>query len=161
MIGTAHDSNLRAALIVMAMLAAAMVALAGAKPAQAAFLDEVFPDGHGPIAFEKEGDIWVATRMHLANLTPDTANSREVDPAGSLDGRYVAFSSDQDGDFEIYIANVFTGDLQRVTNNTVEDRKPVLLVDSQWISYRSSHYASPTHSGIFLANVEGVGVTRR
>jgi hypothetical protein len=88
MIRTAQGSHLRAALLAMAMLAAALVALAGARLAQAAFPDEALPDGHGPIAFEKDGDIWVATKMHLANLTPDTPHSSEVEPAVSPDGRW-------------------------------------------------------------------------
>jgi tricorn protease len=144
----AHDSHLRAALLAMAMLAAALVALASARPAQAALPDEAFPNGHGPIAFEKDGDIWVATRMHLANLTPNTADSKEVDPAVSPDGRYVAFSSDRDRDYEIYVANVFTGEVEQVTDNKVADRQPAWSADGHWISYQSPHYASPTPYGI-------------
>ena len=160
-IPTGSTFRLGIASVLLAVLVAVLMALADARPAQAAFPDEAFPDGHGPIAFEKNGDIWVASKMHLANLTPNTPDSKEVDPAVSPDGRYVAFSSDRDGDFEIYIANVFTGDVQRVTNNTVDDRKPVWSPDGKWISYQSPHYASPTHSGIFLANVEGFQVSHR
>ena len=158
MISTAHDSRLRAALLAMAVLAAVVVPLAGARPAQAVFPDEAFPAGHGPIAFEKDGDIWVASKMHLANLTPNTADSKEVDPAVSPDGRYVAFSSDRDGDYEIYVANVFTGEVEQVTDNKVADRQPAWSVDGQWISYQSPNYTSPTHAGIFLANDEGTAL---
>ena len=153
MIRTAHDGHLSVALITMAMLAATLVALVGAKPAEAKSV--CFPEGHNPIAFEHEGDIWVASIMHLVNLTPNTAHSREVDPVVSPDGKYVAFASDQDGDFEIYLANVFTGERQRVTDNEVDDRYLVWSPDGKWISYQSSHYASPTHSGIFSAKVAG------
>jgi len=97
----------------MAVLAAVVVALAGARPAQAAFPDEAFPAGHGSIAFEKDGDIWVASKMHLAKLTPNTPNSNEVGPVVSPDGRYVSFASDRNGHFVHYVANVFTGDVQR------------------------------------------------
>ena len=64
--------------------------------------------GHDPIAFEHGEDIWVASILQLVNLTPNTAHSREVDPVVSADGKYVAFASDQDGEFEIYTAKVFT-----------------------------------------------------
>jgi dipeptidyl aminopeptidase/acylaminoacyl peptidase len=153
MIRTAHDGHLRVALIAMAMLAATLVALVVARPAEAK--SACFPEGHDSIAFEHEGDIWVASIMHLVNLTPNTAHSREVDPVESPDGKYVAFASDHDGDFEIYLANVFTGERQRVTDNEVDDRYPVWSPDGKWISYQSSHYASPTHSGIFSAKVAG------
>jgi dipeptidyl aminopeptidase/acylaminoacyl peptidase len=153
MIRTAHDDHLRVALIAMVMLSATLVALVGAKPAEAK--SACFPEGHDPMAFEHEEDIWVASIMHLVNLTPNTAHSREVDPVVSPDGKYVAFASDQDGDFEFYLANVFTGERQRVTDNEVDDRYPVWSPDGKWISYQSSHYASPTHSGIFSAKVAG------
>jgi Tol biopolymer transport system component len=68
----------------------------------------VLSRGHDPIAFEHGEDIWVASIMHLVNLTPNSAHSREVDPIGFPDGKYVAFASDQDGEFEIYTAKVFT-----------------------------------------------------
>jgi hypothetical protein len=161
MIGTAHDSNLRATLLAMVVLAAVIMALAGARPAQAAFPDEVFPHDHGPIAFEREGDVWAATKMHLANLTPGTPDSSETESAVSTDGRYATFASDRDGDFEIYVANVFTGEAQQVTDNAVDDLSPAWSAGGRGISYRSPSYASPTHAGIFLARVKGVGERRR
>jgi WD40-like Beta Propeller Repeat len=135
MFRTTHGDHLRATLLAMAMLAATLVALAGAKPAHAAFPDEAFPDAHNPVGFEKDGDIWVATKMHLANLTPDTAAYTDVEPAVSPDGRYVAFASDRDGDFEIYTANVFTGEVQRVTDNTMYDYNPSWWIGSKMITY--------------------------
>jgi dipeptidyl aminopeptidase/acylaminoacyl peptidase len=148
---TAYSNFLRMAAVAMAMLAVVLVALAVAKPAEETLTQS--SKGHPPIAFEEEGDIWVATRMHPANLTPDTASYNDVDPAVSPDGRKVAFASDRDGDFEIYLANVGTGELQRVTDNAVDDRDPAWSPDGQWNSYQAPHYSSPTHSGIFSAKV--------
>jgi dipeptidyl aminopeptidase/acylaminoacyl peptidase len=153
MIMTANGDYLRVALVAMAMLAATLVALVGAKPAEAK--SACFPEGRDPIAFDHEEDIEVASIMHLVNLTPITAHSREVNPVVSPDGRYVAFASDLDGDFEIYTANVSTGEAEQVTDNRVVDRNPAWSPDGKWISYKSPHYSSPTHSGIFLAKVKG------
>lgn len=99
--------------VLVAVLVALLMALAGARPAQAAFPDEALPVNHGPIAFEKDGDIWLVTRMRLANLTLNTPNSNEGAPVVSPDDRYVTFVSDLDGPFVHYVANVFTGDVQR------------------------------------------------
>ena len=151
-IKTAHDSHLRVALIAMAMLAATLVALVGAKLAEAN--SACFAEGHVPIAFEHEGDIWVASIMQLVNLTPNTAHSREVDPVVSADGKYVAFASDQDGDFEIYTANVFTTEAEQGTKNRVADRYSAWSPDGKWISYQSPRYSSPTNSGIFPVKVK-------
>jgi hypothetical protein len=113
MIERGQGSHLRAALLAIVMLATTLVTLASVRPAQAAFPDEALPVNHGPIAFEKDGDIWLVTRMRLANLTLNTHNSDEGAPVVSPDGRYVTFVSDLDGPFVHYVANVFTGDVQR------------------------------------------------
>jgi WD40 repeat protein len=143
---SAHSNHLRGAATAMAaMLAVVLVALAGAKPAEAAIAG--FPEGHSPIAFENDGDIKVArivdlanltpSIVHLENLTPNTAHSNDVDPAVSPDGRYVAFASDRDGDdFEIYVANVFTGEVEQITDNTVYDYNPGWSLDGNIITYK-------------------------
>ncbi len=150
----AHGSALGVAVAIVT-LAALLMALSGPKPAETAHLEEALPSGQPPLAFEEEGDIWVVIKMHPANLTPGTASYNDVDPAVSPDGRRIAFASDRDGDFEIYLTRVSTGEVQQVTDNAVDDRSPVWSPDGQWISYHSPHYSSPTHSGIFSTKVEG------
>ena len=108
------------------------------------------------MAFAQDGDIWIANKMDLVNLTPDTGSSNDVDPLVSPDGRKVAFASDRDGDFEIYTVDMSTGELQRITDNAVGDRRPVWSPDGRWISYQSPHFSSPTHAGIFFARSEGM-----
>ncbi len=44
------------------------LAFVGAKPAEAKSV--CFAEGHDPKAFEHERDVWVASIMHLVNLTP-------------------------------------------------------------------------------------------
>jgi hypothetical protein len=133
-----------AALTVVTM--ALLLTLAGAKPAEAEFAE--FPEGHGPIAFENDGDIWVVSLMHLENLTPNTTDSNEVDPSVSPDGRNVAFASDRDGDFEIYTANVFTREVERLTDHTVYDYNPDWSLDGERITYIEP-LLSPEYMRIF------------
>jgi len=48
-----------------------------------------------------------------------------MDPAVTPEGKEAAFASDQDrDDFEIYMAKAFTGEVQRVTDNAMDDRNP-------------------------------------
>lgn len=68
-------------------------------------------------------------------LTLDIADSTYPQP--SPDGRWVAFQSDRDGDFEVYVTNVLGGQLRQVTRNTVWDRLPAWSPDSEWIVYSS------------------------
>ena len=134
-----------------ALVAASLLMLARVKPEEAVFLQKSVP-----MAFAEDGDIWTANKMDLVNLTPNTASSDDVDPLVSPDGRKVAFASDRDGDFEIYTVDIFTGELQQITDNAVSDRRPVWSPDGRWISYESPHFSSPTHAGIFFARSEGM-----
>ncbi len=68
-------------------------------------------------------------------LTLDIADSTYPQP--SPDGRWIAFQSDRDGDFEVYVTNVVGGQLRQVTRNSVWDRLPAWSPDSEWIIYSS------------------------
>lgn len=69
-------------------------------------------------------------------LTQDP-NANNSYPIASPDGRWIAFQSDRDGDFDIYIMNTGGGQLQRMTFNTVPDRIASWSPDGQWIVYSS------------------------
>jgi TolB protein len=49
---------------------------------------------------------------------------REHHPAWSPDGARIAFQSDRDGNWEIYVMNVDGTDVQRLTDNDVKDEGP-------------------------------------
>src|SRR5829696_191764 len=57
----------------------------GKEPQQVASTERYVPK-----AFEKDGDIWLASKMHVANLTPNTTAFNDEDPSVSPDGRKVA-----------------------------------------------------------------------
>jgi Tol biopolymer transport system component len=65
----------------------------------------------------------VASIMHQADL-PVTAAYNDVDPAATPNGRGPFARNRDGGDFKIYAANVFTGEVQRVTDNAMDDRNP-------------------------------------
>ncbi len=58
-------------------------------------------------------------------------------PMPSPDGRWIAFQSNHDGDFEIVLANRFGGQLRQLTHNTVWDRLPAWSPAGDWIIYSS------------------------
>lgn len=58
-------------------------------------------------------------------------------PRPSPDGRWIAFQSNRDGDFEIYVANRYGGQIKPLTANTVWDRLPAWSPDGDWIIYSS------------------------
>ncbi len=62
-----------------------------------------------------------------SNVRRLTNNAATDDsPTWSPDNQQLAFASDRDGDFEIYILNVSDGTVvQQVTQNTAQDRWPL------------------------------------
>ena len=64
------------------------------------------------------------------------------------EGKEAAFASDQDGDdFKIYAANVFTGEVQRVTDNAMDSRTPAWLTYGKNITYEAEYPRSRVRIG--------------
>lgn len=66
---------------------------------------------------------------------PDTQNSQ---PAISPDGKKVAFTSNRDGDFNIYTVDVDGDNLFRVADDDAKDSDPVWSPDGGWIAFSST-----------------------
>jgi len=60
-------------------------------------------------------------------LTFDPAD--DVDPCWSSDGNKIVFSSNRDGDYEIFIMNCDGSNQIQLTHNDVDDRNPVIFED--------------------------------
>ena len=73
-------------------------------------------------------------------------------------GPRVAFSSDRDGDWEIYVMNADGSGQINLTNEPSSDRLPSCSPDGARIAFTS---ARDGNSEIYLMNADGSGVTRR
>lgn len=87
-----------------------------------------------------DGETSQIVRVNLATgvetqLTADNADNSY--PIGSPDGRWIAFQSNRDGDFDIYVMNPMGGQLQKITINDHTDRLPSWSPNGQWILYSS------------------------
>lgn len=72
----------------------------------------------------------------LVRLTgPDT---RDENPAWSPDGAHIAFATDRDGNFEIYLYRLSDGALTNLTNAAGDDRFPTWSPDSTRIAFQSN-----------------------
>ncbi len=61
----------------------------------------------------------------------------QTEPTWSPDGRYVAYSSDQSGNFEIWVQPVAGGDAVQVTKDSAHDWQPEWSPDGSRIVFRS------------------------
>src|SRR5271165_2176356 len=81
-----------------------------------------YPDYHGgKIAFSYLGDIWTADEdgKNINRLTVHTA--RDVHPRFSPDGRFIAFSSDREGNMDVYLIPTAGGAVKRLTIHSADD----------------------------------------
>ena len=62
---------------------------------------------------------------------------QDIDPAISPDGRKVAFASNRDGSWDLYIMLLETGDVTRLTDTPEYDAGPSWSSDGLWLVYES------------------------
>ena len=74
--------------------------------------------------------------LHATRLTHQSAFSEW--PSWSPDGRTFAFSSNRDGNFEIYVRRVESGQDVNVTNRPMDDVQPTISPDGTSIAFVST-----------------------
>jgi Tol biopolymer transport system component len=84
-------------------------------------------------------------------------NANDQNPAWSPDGQRIAFASDRDGDWDVYIMNADGSGLRRMTANPSTDAQPVWLPDGQHIAFRSDRGGVWS---IYIMGVDGSGLRK-
>ncbi len=77
------------------------------------------------------------TALPLTRIT--SGSQQDVTPSISPDGLKIAFSSNRNGPWDIYILDLLTGDLRQFTDTTAYDGNPTWSPDGQWLAYESYH----------------------
>jgi tricorn protease len=91
----------------------------------------------GRIAFTYLGDIWTANEdgSNLLRLTVHKA--RDVYPRFSPDGRWIAFSSDREGNLDVYIIPAAGGAAKQLTSHSADDLVLGWTPDSRAVLFSS------------------------
>ncbi|HXV65297.1 MAG TPA: hypothetical protein VEK15_31670, partial [Vicinamibacteria bacterium] len=93
--------------------------------------------------------------LSYRSLTRDAG--MEVEPSLSPDGRLVAYSSNADGDWDIYVARVAGGKPINVTaDSSADDYQPAFSPDGERIAFRSERDGG----GVFVMSATGESVRR-
>jgi tetratricopeptide (TPR) repeat protein len=84
--------------------------------------------------------------MHADGTFPRqvVAGGSEANPEASPDGQHVAFMSQRDGNWEVYVVNLDGTGLQRLTHNPNNDGLPTWSPNGQYIAFvsdRDGHWA--------------------
>ncbi|MGB7640424.1 MAG: hypothetical protein WBL82_04025, partial [Terriglobales bacterium] len=136
----------------LAMLACAFTMLAAAQETEGRLL--LFPDIHNDqIAFVYGGDIWLASSSGGSARRVTSDRGREQFPKFSPDGKWLAFTGQYDGNFNVYVMPAAGGQPTQLTfyqgqAQQLSDRMGVLnevigwTPDSQSVIFLSRRDAS-------------------
>jgi len=99
-----------------------------------------------------QDDIWMTVIgfEHPLRLTDSPADDR--DPAWSPNGRYLAFASHRDGNWELYVQDVQTGTPTRLTYTLGFEGSPAWSPDGQWLVYEAYN---EDNLDIYIIRVDG------
>ena len=120
----------------------------------------------GQIAFSMGGKIWVMNQDG-SGLETLTNGPQDIEPDFSLDGNYLAFSTNRNGDREIYIRDMDDGSLFRVPTegiiisggNLVFPSEPVFSPDGEQLYFSYDNSRPDRGAGIGVINVDGTNFT--
>ncbi len=112
------------------------------------------PTGHIIYVSDRDGQ----NRLYIMNAdgtsqSPLTDNAET--PSLSLDGTHVAFVSTIDNNKDVFVYNLNTGALTRVTTDLAADRAPALSSDGSRIAFESFRDGNWE---IYSANIDGSGL---
>ena len=118
----------------------------------------------GMIILLGAGGSWLY-RRHETPLAPQRTLNRitfdeglQNEPTWSPDGRYIAYSSDRGGKFDIWVQQVSGGDSIQITKGPGHHRQPDWSPDGKYIAYRSEE----GEGGIYVVPaLGGAGLERK
>ena len=97
------------------------------------------PDG-SQIVFSYDSDLWKVSRSGGTATRLTGMDGVEEYPRISPDGRWIAFSSNQYGNADVYVMAINGGEIKRLTYNSSNDRVETWAWDSKSILFQSGRY---------------------
>jgi len=119
--------------------------------------DVIFFDARPREDDEEKPQAFEILKLNLETFTETLLTLDRSDntyPVASPDGRWIAFQSDRDGDFEIYVMNTVGGQVTQITDNAYWDRLPAWSPDGEWVIYSADVRRDETFD-IYKARPDG------
>jgi Tol biopolymer transport system component len=98
--------------------------------------------------------------LQVTQLTNQSQGVYNYDPEWSPDGRYIAFVSDRDGNFEIYLMQPKGQESVNVTNHSASDKNPAWSLDGRRLAFDSDRSGAVQVYSVFVdESVKGYSST--
>jgi len=111
----------------------------------------------GKVAFSYLGDIWVANEngSDIQRLTDNTA--RDIYPRFSPDGNWIAFSSNRDGNYDVFVVPATGGKPKQLTFHSADDNVVGWSADGKRVMFSSVRAKGvfPNVATLFEVSVDG------
>jgi tricorn protease len=111
---------------------------------------------NGKVAFSYLGDIWVANEdgSNVQRITVHKA--RDVSPRFSPDGKWIAFSSNRYGNYDVFIVPAEGGPAKQLTFNAANDTVVGWSADSKMVLFQSSRgLMYPGIPNLYQVSIDG------
>ncbi len=127
----------------------------GQEPIRMARTPDVSPDGK-LVAFSYLGDVWVAEAVGGTARQVTTNPAHDLGPVFSPDGRWIAFSSNRHGSYNVFIVPLQGGPPRRLTFDSDNDMVTGWSPDGKQVLFASTRgVAFPPAFQLYAVPVEG------
>jgi tricorn protease len=111
----------------------------------------------GKVAFGYLGDIWTANEDGSSPQRLTDNKARDMYPRFSPDGKWIAFSSNRDGNYDVYVIPAEGGKARQLTWHTAPDNVVGWTPDSKQILFSSvrGNGAFPSVATLWQVSAEG------
>lgn len=114
------------------------------------------PDGQ-VVVFSFESDLWRVPSNGGAAYRLTALPGEEINPRISPDGKWLAFSSNQYGNHDVFVMPLDGGSIRQLTHHDASDEVDGWSWDSQTIYFTSGRY---NRFGSYAVNIEGGTASR-
>jgi tricorn protease len=137
------------------LLAASACPASAQEPIRFARTPDISPDGK-TVAFSYLGDIWTVETIGGVARPVTMHEAHDINPVFSPDGKYLAFSSNRFGQYDVFVVPAVGGKPRRLTFDSAPDTVTGWTPDGKGVVFSSPRsMAFPSNTDCFVVPFEG------